>query len=57
MMKILININTERMSYEYGDGKLSCERLGKVALLVLIPHSNAQEEWVFSLVTTNKMNF
>lgn len=40
------------------DGKLIFERLAKVALLVLtIPHSNAQEERVFSLVTKNKTKF
>ena len=40
------------------DGKFIFERLAKVALLVLtIPHSNAQEERVFSLVTKNKTKF
>ena len=40
------------------DGKLTFERLAKVALLVLtIPHSNAEEEQVFSLVTKNKTKF
>ena len=40
------------------DGKLIFEWLAKVALLVLtIPHSNAQEERVFSLVTKNKIKF
>ena len=40
------------------DGKLTFEQLAKVALLVLtIPHSNAQEERVFSLVTKNKTKF
>ena len=40
------------------DRKLTFERLAKVALLVLtIPHSNAEEERVFSLVTKNKTKF
>ena len=40
------------------DGQFIFEQLAKVALLVLtIPHSNAQEKWVFSLVTKNKTKF
>ena len=40
------------------DGQFIFEWLAKVALLVLtIPHSNAQEERVFSLVTKNKTKF
>ena len=40
------------------DGKLTFERLAKVSLLVLtIPHSNAEEERLFSLVTKNKTKF
>ena len=40
------------------DGKLIFERLSKVALLVLtLPHSNASEERVFSLINKNKTKF
>lgn len=40
------------------DGALMFERLATVALLVLtLPHSNAEEERVFSLVTKNKTKF
>ena len=40
------------------DGTSQFCRLSKVAQLVLvIPHSNAQEERVFSLVTKNKTSF
>jgi len=40
------------------DGMLRFPRLAKVAQLVLvIPHSNAQEERVFSMVTKNKTIF
>ena len=57
-------VNTEWMSYgplnrvKNVDGYLTFERLAKVALLVLtIPHSKAQEERFFSLVTKNKIKF
>ena len=40
------------------DGTLAFDKLAKVALLVLVlPHSNAEEERVFSLVTKNKTKF
>ena len=40
------------------DGTVRFAKLAKVALLVLIiPHSNAQEERVFSMVTKNKTAF
>jgi len=40
------------------NGKLIFKRLAKVTLLVLtIPHFNASEGWVFSLVTKNKTKF
>ena len=41
-----------------GDGMLKFTKLSQVARLVLtLPHSNAEEERVFSLVTKNKTNF
>lgn len=40
------------------DGTVAFDKLAKVALLVLVlPHSNAEEERVFSLVTKNKTKF
>ena len=40
------------------DGNFAFDKLAKVALLVLVlPHSNAEEERVFSLVTKNKTKF
>ena len=40
------------------NGALKFQRLATVALLVLtLPHSNAEEERVFSLVTKNKTKF
>jgi len=40
------------------DGKFLFKKLAKIALLVLtLPHSNAQEERVFSMVTKNKTKF
>jgi len=40
------------------DGKLLFKKLANVALLVLtLPHSNTQEERVFSMVTKNKTKF
>ena len=40
------------------DGTFSFEKLAQVALLVLtLPHSNAEEERVFSMVTKNKTKF
>jgi hypothetical protein len=40
------------------DGTLQFKRLSKVALLVLVlPHSNDEEERVFGLVTKNKTSF
>jgi len=40
------------------DGKFLFKKLAKIALLVLtLPHSNAQEERVFSMVTKNKIKF
>ena len=43
---------------KYPDGSLMFDKLSKVALLVLtLPHSNAEEERVFSLVTKNKTKF
>ena len=40
------------------DGALLFKRLASVALLVLtLPHSNAEEERVFSMVTKNKTKF
>ena len=40
------------------DGDLLYQRLAKVALLVLtLPHSNAEEERILSLVTKNKTKF
>ena len=45
-------------SIKRGDGTLKLARLSKVAHLVLtLPHSNAEEERVFSMVTKNKTNF
>ena len=41
-----------------GDGSLTFPRLSKIAKLVLvIPHSNADEERVFSMVRKNKTPF
>ena len=41
-----------------GDGRLRLKRLSKIAMLVLtIPHSNADEERVFSMVRKNKTPF
>ena len=41
-----------------GDGMLKFPRLSEVAKLALVlPHSNAEEERVFSMVTKNKTNF
>lgn len=41
-----------------GDGRLRFTRLSKVAMLILtIPHSNAEEERVFSMVRKNKTPF
>ena len=41
-----------------GDGMLKFPRLSEVAKLALdLPHSNAEEERVFSMVTKNKTNF
>ena len=43
---------------QYPDGSLIFAKLAKVALLVLtLPHSNAEEERVFSMVTKNKTKF
>lgn len=40
---------------KHPDGLLKFQRLSEVALLVLtLPHSNAEEERVFSMVTKNK---
>ena len=40
------------------DSMLRFARLAKVALLVLtLPHSNAEEERVFSMITKNKTDF
>ena len=40
------------------DGAIRFPKLSKVARLVLTwPHSNAEEEWVFSMVTKNKTSF
>ena len=40
------------------DGNFAFDKLAKVALLVLVlPHSNAEEERVFSLITKNKTKF
>ena len=45
-------------SMKSSDGTVRFARLAKVAHLVLIlPHSNAQEERVFSMVTKNKTAF
>lgn len=39
-----------------GDGRFRFKRLSEVAMLVLtIPHSNADEERVFSMVRKNKL--
>ena len=41
-----------------GDGMLKFSRLSEVAKLALVlPHSNAEEERVFSMVTKNKTDF
>lgn len=41
-----------------GDGRLKFRRLSKVAKLVLtLPHSNASEERIFSMVRKNKTSF
>ena len=41
-----------------GDGRQRFKRLSKIAMLVLtIPHSNADEERVFSMVRKNKTPF
>ena len=40
------------------DGSLMVEKLSKIAFLVLtLPHSNAEEERIFSMVTKNKTKF
>ena len=40
------------------DGTVKFKRLSKIALLILtLPHSNAEEERVFSMVTKNKTKF
>ena len=40
------------------DGSLMFERLSKVAILILtLPHSNAEEERVFSMISKNKTRF
>ena len=40
------------------DGALKLKKLAQVALLVLtLPHSNAEEEQVFSMITKNKTKF
>ena len=40
------------------DGAFSFKRLASVALLILtLPHSNAEEERIFSMVTKNKTKF
>ena len=45
-------------SMKHPDGLLKFQRLSEVALLVLtLPHSNAEEERVFSMVTKNKTKF
>uniref|UniRef100_A0A1X7UKB6 HAT C-terminal dimerisation domain-containing protein n=1 Tax=Amphimedon queenslandica TaxID=400682 RepID=A0A1X7UKB6_AMPQE len=54
MVIIWSHISTMRSS----DGSFLYGRLAKVTLLVLvIPHSNAEEERVFSLITKNKTGF
>ena len=43
---------------KYPDGLLKFEKIARVACVVLtLPHSNAEEERVFSLVTKNKTKF
>ena len=43
---------------KHPDGSPRFQKLARVALLVLtLPHSNAEEERVFSLVTKNKTKF
>ncbi len=45
-------------SVKHLDGSPMFQKLAQVALLVLtLPHSNAEEERVFSLVTKNKTKF
>ena len=46
------------MTAKYPDGSLMFANLAKVVCIVLtLPHSNAEEERVFSLVTKNKTKF
>ena len=43
---------------KYPDGSTMFQKLAQITLLVLtLPHSNAEEERVFSLVTKNKTKF
>ncbi len=45
-------------SMKHPDGSPMFQKLAQVALLVLtLPHSNAEEERVFSLLTMNKTKF